>query len=69
MIYKMNKDDLRLKELINEMSGKSKKEMTKIMIREGILVPTQQVKTEFNITQTRRSFLKRIINGLKFLKR
>ncbi len=62
------KTDKEFKKIISMMEGKSKKEMTEILVEEKILVPTQKVKTEFKIIQTRKSFLDRIKESLSSTK-
>ena len=54
------KTDAELKEIVKEMNGKNKQEMENILVKEGILVPVQMVRTEFNITYTKKSLWERI---------
>ena len=50
---KISKEDLKLKNIVEEMNGKSKEEIINIMLREGILVPVQKVRSEFKFTQNK----------------
>jgi len=60
VIYDNMKTDAELKEIVKEMNGKNKQEMENILVKEGILVPVQMVRTEFNITYTKKSLWERI---------
>lgn len=58
--YDNMKTDAELEKIVKEMEGKSEEEMTKIMLREGLLVPVQKVRSEFHVTQTRKTFLEKL---------
>jgi len=65
VIYDNMKTDAELQEIVNEMNGKNKKEVEEILVREGILVPVKKVRTEFNITYTKKSLWERLKSVLK----
>jgi hypothetical protein len=52
--------DAELQKIVNEMNGKNKEEVEEILVREGILVPVQKVRTEFNITYTKKNLWERL---------
>jgi hypothetical protein len=59
------KSNQRLRKIVGDMEGKSKREMTNILLKEKILVPVQRVNGEFHVIQTRKNIWERIKGKFK----